>query len=365
MAIFISLSVTDKTTSKQDAATVRTALLEEAVGALQPIFGARGASATRIQAVLGRSPDKDATFSLSVHLHLPGQRIVAVHSKGDDLRSLARDVIDKLTSATRRHLERLANGTEFARKRRRERLYEITTGADQRPERERSLVEARLAEIRPKLETAARRELAYLRAVSKLPTGYPEVADIVDEAIMRVIASDYGVVDAGELQIAALRELFAVIDAEIAAQQISMSAIPLDSEVPQDAEDEAEAMVEEEFYEFYQPDDHVTLADVLPVELSQTKVALDEVHVAGVVAALRDLPNLWRRVFVLRQQDLFAPKQVSEVVDRALDEIEDIFEKVSAFLDARLAEWGADSWEEIFRSKGLRCCRQAPMRTGV
>ena len=249
MAIFISLSVTDKTTSKQDAATVRTALLEEAVGALQPIFGARGASATRIQAVLGRSPDKDATFSLSVHLHLPGQRIVAVHSKGDDLRSLARDVIDKLTSATRRHLERLAHGSEFARKRRRERLYEITTGADQRPERERSLVEARLAEIRPKLETAARRELAYLRAVSKLPTGYPEAADIVDEAIMRVIASDHGVVDAGELKIAALRELFAVIDAEIAAQQISMSAIPLDSEVPQDAEDEAEAMVEEEFYE--------------------------------------------------------------------------------------------------------------------
>lgn len=339
MAIFISLSVTDKTTSKQDAATVRTALLEEAVGALQPIFGARGASATRIQAVLGRSPDKDATFSLPVHLHLPGQRIVAVHSKGDDLRSLARDVIDKLTSATRRHLERLAHGTEFARKRRRERLHEVKAGADQRPERERSLVEARLAEIRPKLETAARRELAYLRAVTKLPTGYPEVADIVDEAIMRVIASDHGVMDPGEIQIAALREAFAVIDAEIAAQQISMSAIPVDSEVPQDAEDEAEAMVEEEFYEFYQPDDHVTLADVLPVELSQTKDALDEVHVAGVVAALRDLPNLWRRVFVLRQQDLFAPKQVSEVVDRALDEIED------------------------FR-KGIRLSGRAPRRVG-
>lgn len=160
MATFISLSVTGQTTSKQDAATVRTALLEEAVGALQPIFGARGASATSIQVVLGRSQDKDATFSLSAHLHLPGRNTVGVYSKGDDLRSLARDVIDKLTSAARRHLERLAHGTEFARKRRRERLHEVKAGAGQRPERARSLVEARLAEIRPKLETAARRELA-------------------------------------------------------------------------------------------------------------------------------------------------------------------------------------------------------------
>lgn len=130
-----------------------------------------------------------------------------------------------------------------------------------------------------------------------------------------------------------------MIDAEIAAQQISMSAIPVDNEVPQDAEDEAEAMVEEEFYEFYQSDDNVTLANVLPVERSQTKDALDEVHVAGVVAALRDLPHLWRRVFVLRQQDLFAPKQASKVFGRALDEIED------------------------FR-KGIRLSGRAPRRVG-
>jgi hypothetical protein len=60
-----------------------------------------------------------------------------------------------------------------------------------------------------------------------------------------------------------LKHLFAVIDREVANSRQYGEAVSLDAPVEADAQDMAEAMVEEEFFEFYQPDDTLSLADIM------------------------------------------------------------------------------------------------------
>ena len=54
-----------------------------------------------------------------------------------------------------------------------------------------------------------------------------------------------------------LKHLFAVLDHEVANSRQFGEFVSLDAPVEADAQDVAEAMVEEEVFEFYQPDDTV------------------------------------------------------------------------------------------------------------
>lgn len=59
-----------------------------------------------------------------------------------------------------------------------------------------------------------------------------------------------------------LKHLFAVLDNEVASSRQFGEFVSLDAPVEPDAQDVAEAMVEEEIFEFYQHDDTLKLADI-------------------------------------------------------------------------------------------------------
>ena len=121
-------------------------------------------------------------------------------------------------------------------------------------------------------------------------------------------------------------------------------------------------MVEEEFYEFYQPDDHVTLADVLTADggsLPDSGLVSDHGELR-VVEILKELPILWRRAMLLREQDGFSLDQIAKVFDMAAQQAEELVQQVHDFVQTKFTETGLDAWlARLGGVKGLLGLRNA------
>ena len=325
--------------------TLYKALTKAASKRLRPLLDSNKAGASTLTAVLESHAGTENAFRLKLSLYLPGRIAAVAETVGGSIEPMAEDAIAKLHRQVRRHFAKLKNAREHRRKARRERLHEAKGRSASKPKDEKSLIEVRLKALRPTLTGHARRELAYLRAVGELPYGLPQVEDVVDEALTTVMAEGDMVVNEDDLLTAALRHLYQAIDAEIEAERFMVESVPLESEIPDDPEDDAEEMVEEEFYEFYQPDDHVTLADVLyrpdTQEQESFVSAQDEVSLAEVV---KELPRTWRRAFLLLTQDRMAPGQIAAVLNLVAADVEDLVKASKTFLEARFAEKGLADW---------------------
>jgi DNA-directed RNA polymerase specialized sigma24 family protein/ribosome-associated translation inhibitor RaiA len=321
------------------------ALAAAASKRLRPLLKSNKAGASILTAVLESHAGTEDGLRLKLSLYLPGRIAAVAESVGDSIEPMAEDAIAKLHRQARSHFAKLKNARECRRKARRARQHEAKGRSASKSKDEKSLIEARLNALRPALTGHARRELAYLRAVGEVPYGSPQVEDVVDEALTTVISEGDMVLNEDDLLTAALRQLYQAIDAEIEAERFMIESVPLNSEIPDDPEDDAEEMVEEEFYEFYQPDDHVTLADVLyqPDTQEQERLvsAQDEVSLAEVV---KELPRTWRRAFLLLTQDRMAPMQIGAILNLVAADVEDLVKASKTFLEARFAEKGLADW---------------------
>lgn len=331
------------------ADALKAALKAEADKKLATLLRRYGAQDAPLHAVIEKDQDPARALRLKVYLYLPGRKAVVATSSGDNIDRLAGDAIAKLYREAKRHFASLKHTDEYRRKARRERLHEAKAKSAARPAEEKSLVEARIEELRPVLEDHARRELAYLRAVGELPYGSPQVADVVDEALTTLIAQGETVATEEEVLPLALQHLYRAIDAELDAERIMVQSVPLDSELPDDPEDDAEEMVEEEFYEFFQPDEHVTLADVLHKPWAQGQGGRgDDQSDLAAIELLKELPRQWRRAFLLLRQDGFEPKHIATILDLTTEVVEEVLNAGRAYLEAKISERGLGKWWQGF-----------------
>lgn len=331
------------------ADALKAAIKAEAEKKLATLLRRYGADNAPLHAVIEKDQDPAHALRLKVYLYLPGRKAVVATSSGETIDGLASDAISKLYREAKRHFASLRNAHEYRRKARRERLHDAKAKGASRPAEEKGLVEARIEELRPVLEEHARRELAYLRAVGELPYGSPQVADVVDEALTTLIAQGETVATEEEVLPLALQHLYRAIDAELEAERIMVQSVPLDSELPDDPEDDAEEMVEEEFYEFFQPDEHVTLADVLHKPWAEGKGGIgDEQSDVSAVELLKELPRQWRRAFLLLKQDGFEPKHIATILDLTADTVEEVLNAGRAYLEAKISEKGLSDWWQSF-----------------
>ena len=278
--------------------------------ALKPLIEKRSEDSVPLQIVLERAK-KGSRLTASGHMHLPGKKIVSVTASHNDLTPLAHMLAQALFRQAKKHFDRLSAQDQIKRKARRERLRELKARIDTQPasvvQQARGIIETLL----PKVEAVAQRELAYLHAAGDLPRDYPTLHDVVDEAIALAESVWTSVPEENAAYLDLLKHLFAVIDREVANSRQYGEAVSLDAPVEADAQDMAEAMVEEEFYEFYQPDDALSLADVMADSRLPDPAAIAEQEEIGDRSSefafafdlMKGMPHLWRRIFLLIRVD--------------------------------------------------------------
>ena len=126
--------------------------------------------------------------------------------------------------------------------------------------------------------------------------------------------------------------------------------VSLDAPVEPDAQDVAEAMVEEEIFEFYQHDDTLKLADIFAgsqhpdvATIAEQEELIDRSsEFAFAFDLLKDMPRLWRRIFLLIRVDGLDASSVSEIllIPSKEDTLQRWLMQAEAFIAAHLEEAG-------------------------
>lgn len=283
----------------------------------------------------------------TLRLHLPGRRVIAVSGRGADAAAATEQAAERLLRRTTRHLDRLRHQDAYRRRARRERLRALKAAVEATPpERQREARAVIDAAMVARLEAAARRELAYLRATGDLPQDYPTTADVVDEAIASATAAWTPGASADDAWVELLRALYSVIDREVEVGRRYGEILSLEEPVPAGPGDVPEMMAEEEFYEFYQPDEVLTLADVLsdsgPTDEPDDDGSLaerlgEQAHVADV---LKGLPVAWRRALLLADYERLGDEDIGRILATPAPTARGWVEQAGAFLEERLREAG-------------------------
>lgn len=313
--------------------------------ALKPLLDKHTKDSAQLHIVLDRDKIK-RQFLASGYMHLPGKKIVSVTASHDELTPLAQMLAKSLFRQAKKHFDRLHAQDQIKRKARRELKVRIAA----KPASAAHEAKVTRMPLLSKLEAVARRELAYLRAVGDLPRDYPTLRDVVDEAIVRAEVEWQSVPGEKEAYTGLLKHLFAVLDHEVANSRQFGEFVSLDAPVEPDAQDVAEAMVEEEIFEFYQPDDTLRLADIIAdsqhpdaATIAEQEELVDRSsEFAFAFDLLKDMPRLWRRIFLLIRVDGLDASSVSEIllIPSKEDTVQRWLMQAEAFIAAHLEEAG-------------------------
>ncbi|MEO1767727.1 hypothetical protein [Thiobacter aerophilum] len=309
---------------------------------LEPLLASHGMHEAILHATLSRLKRRDHHYTVRFHMHLPGRKIVAANGEGEDAHSATAAAVERLLRETKRHFAHLHHQDEYKRRARRERLHALKEQIAALAPEALSQAETGIAVLLPRLEEIARRELAYLRAVGDLPADYPTLRDVVDETIASVKAAWQPGKDQQAVFRQLLKQLFKIIDREVAASRQFGETVSLDALVTPDAKDQAEAMVQEEFYEYYQPDDTVNVADVIAAEEAEAALpdASAEREQAWIVDVIKDLPIAWRRALLLGELECLPTSDIGEILDISEESVARQLDQAINFVQARLADAG-------------------------
>ena len=308
------------------------------------------AADTVLQAAITKNRDK--AIKCKIHLHVPGKKILVAEGKGLAVDVAVRDCIKKIFREAKRHFARLEAQDHFKRKERRKRLHELKAKVAELPEATRLEGEKIVLELTDRLKSVIRREIAYLRATGDLSSDYPTVEDVADEAVAATISVWTPMGSKDEAWEVVLRNAFRIIDCEVENSRQYGRTVSIYEKLPPTPEDQAEAMLQEEFYEFYQPDDILTFSDVIPERIEDSEEAgplsdaeeFEEAERTSVEAyswdVLKDLPKNWRRSFILAKVEGMGVKSIESVLGVSEEEIRGWIKQSCMFVSARLVEAG-------------------------
>ncbi|MFN3844167.1 MAG: hypothetical protein ACK4RW_13040, partial [Rehaibacterium terrae] len=311
-----------------------------------------GAEDRVLHAVLTELKGPAPRSRLDLQMTLPRDRIVTASGEGPDPEAAVAQAVHRLFREAKRHFDLLIDRKRQRRPARLKARAAIAARLDALPEATAAASQTGIAPLLDRLRTVARRELAYLRATGDLAPDWPTLDDLVDEAAVATREAWDPTRPGEKVWLAVLRNLFKVLNREVAANRVFGQAVSLDASPPEDAEDQAEAMVEEEFLEFHQPGESLTLADVLPDDTASVADAPAEDETAGAQAFLadvvKDLPLAWRRAWLLRDLEGLSAAAIAEVLETTETRAETWIAEAEAFLSARMDDAG------IARQAGLR-----------
>ncbi len=312
---------------------------------LKVVDEAFGNAPRRLHATIERQRGQ---WRVTLRLHLPPRKTLVAQERGDDFEATAREAMQELAKQADRHRRHLRGLEQWKRKARRQRLHELKAkglwppAAPESSGGETAEQEAPSATpLMERLESSIRHELAWLRANGDLPADYPTVADLRDELWLFLESDEAPRGDDDERFAAAIARLYELLDKEIARTREQEETVSLEAPPERDAQDDAEAMVEEEIGEFYQPDEALHVEDLIPAADLETpeQLAEDEAQAVG-LQLLGRLPQRWRRATVLHLREGLDPQRVAAIMDAAVEQVERQIEWARRFIEDHFAERG-------------------------
>ncbi len=298
----------------------------------------------RLIARVKRHTKGHARFSVSLRIQVPHKKHLVAVGEDTDVRAAVEQAEERLLRQAQAHRDRLRHQAEYRRKTRRARLRELKARIAALPADQSAQSRAGIEPLLARLERVVHRELTYLRQSGQLPVDYPTTQDVVDEAVAVVTAVWRPGMTADETLHQLLRAAFEALDREVDIGRRNAESLSLEALPPEDAEDTAESMVQEDIYEFYQPDEVLHLEDVLSDENAlQPEAVVEADQRSFLIARLGELPTLWRRALLLSEWEQLASKDIATVLGWEPARVEMVIEQALGFLDAHFEQAGYTS----------------------
>lgn len=166
----------------------------------------------------------------------------------------------------------------------------------------------------------------------------------MDEVVAAVITDWKPGMDSHAAYLRLLQEMHMVLDKEVRESRIFGEMVSLEAPTPIDPADQAENMVGEEFYEFWQPDEILRIEDVFGDDKTSIPdlYGRDEQEAGYLLRLLRELPIIWRRAFLLHELEKVPKESVAKLLNVKLSDISDWIKYAHQFIEKRLKDAGFD-----------------------
>ena len=294
---------------------------------VRPWARLHGFADKELSAIIRKQDDDEGSFLIRLHMHVPPNTILVARGRANQLQPAVEEALSNKRQSRRSRLDNLKDHQD---KLSTELLSEANTS---------------IKLLLPKLKSAIERELTFLRSQGDLPFSYPATQDILDEVIASAILDWKPGIDSEAAYLRLLREMHKVLNKEVGASHAYGDIVSLDTLAPKDAIEQAESMVGEEFYEFYQPDELLKIEDLIVDEkaLMSLENGQDDQKISYLLRLLKELPIKWRRAFMLHELENIPVKKLAGLMDINTDKIIEWIDYTNNYLNARLMDAGFEA----------------------
>ncbi len=317
--------------------SIRTIVQEEFSPLLQGIGEDRARLAVQVDFF-----QKKGTFSVAFRLHLP-KKVLVSREENKDLDLAIKESLDELKRQLNKYISRIRKEYVWKRKFRRTQLRKLKVATESAHQEQRQVYYDLIKTHLPKLQRVVRHELTYMRAKGDLPPDYPSIEDVIDETLVRAYKTvkerlPLLSVDTWLIQIAidVIAEEVASFRAEDGLNSLELSVSPL------------ELIPEDEIFEFWQPDEMLTIEDLASREraISAQEPAEQRERRIYLYRLLAFLPVKWRRALNLLLLEGLPRAQIASILGTDESTIEEWIRHSEAFLFEKMKEAGYELPEE-------------------
>ena len=312
---------------------------------MEPYLNNAGGSNSEVAVVVTKQADGAGEWEIRLRTYLPPKAILVAQSQADKLEHAIEAALANLLEKVESHIVRVRRQESSKRRSRRSRLKKLKKQQDALSAGSVTDARSMIDKLLPKLKRAVKRELTFLRSQGNLPPNYPTIQDVVNEVVAAVIADWEPGMDSQEAYLRLLKKMHEILDKEVQASRTFGEMVPLEDPAPLDPADQAENMVGEEFYEFWQPDELLRIEDVIAGEASEipATVTRDDQKVGYTLRLLKDLPIAWRRALMLHELEDIAEEELTRILGVDLPTVSSRITQADHYVRARLMEAGFEA----------------------
>ncbi|RLB39204.1 MAG: hypothetical protein DRH12_11810 [Deltaproteobacteria bacterium] len=276
-------------------------------------------------------------YSVALRMHLP-KKVLVCREEGKDLNMCLQAAVNELREQLEKYVARVKKEDAWKRKARRAELRRLKAASESGEAQEREIYYDLIKKHIPQLQRIVKHELTYMRARGDLPPDYPRIEDVVDETLARAFKlvkerSPEISVEAWLVQIAI----------EVIAEEVAQFRSQEGMDVLEKGFSPLEFVPEDEIFEFYQPDEMLTIEDLaaaspyVSIPEEPTEERERRLYLYRLLALL---PTKWRQALNLVFMEEMPRAQVAKVLGTKEQNIDEWLANAEAFLREKMLEAG-------------------------
>jgi len=326
----MKLQITYKGFDKKDKKTLKKFIAEKA-GDLELKLGDLIRTDTTLRGTLEKH-QKIPLYRLGLTLHLP-RKDIAGEEENEDVREVINKVFSELERQGLKYKSRMKNHHLWKRKARRKQLAQQPlsdtasqpVAPDQDMQQQASDWFDNIRDYLNDLYEFSVREITYLQAIDDLTPSDILPDELVDETIVTAFEKQDDKPPYFDTKSWLFKLAVDILDQTVQESRQNRQAVSLETTIPEED-------IDTQIYEFYQPEEILTLEDLIP---DQSEPAVTEEMIAqqrALQSSLVKLPKNWRRVSILRNPLGFSVPQIAAILALEITAVESILNMSEQFI---------------------------------